>query len=307
VRIAFVFPGQASHRRGALTPWQGHPATAVLSKVTQGSGRDVLALAADPQAGERIADAQPAVLAASLVVWQALGDAGIRPDVVAGHGLGEVTAAIAAGVLSVHDGAALVAARGAAMAAVCERRAGGMAAVLRLGRDAVEVIVDGIDDAAIANDNAPGQVVVAGSLEALTQLRDGVRIAGGRLVPLAAEGAFHSPAMAEAGPHVAGTLGRLRVLDPQVPMVSGATAVPLTAAADVANALVHGMEAPVRWREVQSRLVALGVAHLLEIGPGGVLAGLAARAVPELTVHAVATPDDVVRVLDALVPLDLAV
>jgi [acyl-carrier-protein] S-malonyltransferase len=307
VQIAFVFPGQSSHRPGALSPWRGHPATAVLDELRRGSGRDVAALADDAATAARTADAQSAILAASLVSWRALTDAGVHPDVVAGHGLGEVTAAVAAKVLSVRDSAALVAARGAAMAAACERRTGGMWAVLRLGRDAVEVIVDGIDGAVIANDDAPGQVVVAGPPEALGQLREVVRFAGGRVVPLAAEGAFHSPAMAAAMPRLAATLARLRVHDPWIPVVSASSATALHTGDDVALALVAGLDAPVRWREVQARLVELGVTDLVEVGPGRVLAGLAARAVPELTVHAVATPDDLRRVLTTLSPLRMAV
>ncbi len=307
MRIAFVFPGQTSHRAGAVAPWQGHPAAAVLDDVARGSGRDLATLVDDPAAPQRTADAQPAVLAASLVAWRALVAVGVHPDVVAGHSLGEVTAAIAAGVLSVRDGAALAAARGDAMTAVCERGTGGMAAVLRLGPDAVEVIVDGIDDAVIANDDAPGQIVVAGPPPALRQLREVVRFAGGRVVPLAAEGAFHSPAMAGAAPNLAATLARLRLRDPRVPIVSGATATPLRTASDVADALVEGLGAPVRWREVQARLVELRVTDLVEVGPGGVLAGLAIRAMPEVTVHRVGTPDDVQRVADALAPLRVAV
>jgi [acyl-carrier-protein] S-malonyltransferase len=305
VRIAFVFPGQASYRPVALEPWHGHPASAVLDEVRRGTGRDVAALPDD--AATRTADVQSAVLAASLVAWQALVDAGVHPAVVAGHGLGEATAAVAAGVLSVHDGAALVAARGAAMAAACERRAGAMWVVLRLGRDAVEVIVDGIDDAVIANDDAPGRVVVAGPSEALAQLREVVRFAGGRVVPLAAEGAFHSPAMSGATSQLAATLARLRVHDPWIPVVAGSTATPLRTGADVAEALVAGLDAPVRWREVQARLLALGVTDLVEVGPGGVLAGLADRAVPDLRTHTVATPDEVAVALDTLAPLQIAV
>jgi [acyl-carrier-protein] S-malonyltransferase len=307
LRLAFVFPGQLSLRPGGLGAWHGHPAAHVLDEVARGCGRDVGRLAQDPEVGQRTADAQPAVLAASLVAWRALVDAGVLPSVVAGHGLGEVTAAVAAGVLSVREGAALAAVRGEAMAAACAERAGGMAAVLRLGRDAVEVIVDGIEDAVIANDDAPGRVVVAGPPPALAALRRGVGVAGGRVVALPVPGAFHSPAMAPAAAHLAATLAQLPLHVPQVPVVSGASATPLWTATDVAGSLVAGVDAPVRWREVQSRLVGLGVTHLLEVGGGGALAGLAARAVPQVSVHAVAGPDDVGAVVHRVQPLGVAV
>lgn len=306
MRIAFVFPGQGSFRPGALAAWRDHPAAAVLDDVQAGTGRDVVALSDDPTVGGRTADAQPAILAASLVVWRALTDAGLQPDVVAGHSLGEATAAIAAGSLSVRDGAALVAARGAAMAEACRRTPGTMAAIVKLGADAVDVLVDRVDDVVVANDNAPGQVVVAGSPDGIATLKRHVRDAGGRALPLDVEGAFHSPAMAPAVPELATVLQRMVVRDPQVPLVSGTSARPLRSGAEVSAALVDGILAPVRWRDVQARLAELGVTDLLEVGPGGVLAGLAKRSVPDLTVHTVASPEDLDPVVDALAPVGVS-
>jgi [acyl-carrier-protein] S-malonyltransferase len=298
--LAFVFPGQGSHRPGALGAWADHPAVAVLDEVAAGLGRDVRALAEDPTAGSRTADAQPAILAASLVAWRALTDAGIRPEVVAGHSLGEYTAAIAAGALNVETGARVVAARGNAMGAACRATPGTMAAVVKLNPQAVEVLVDRIDDLVIANDNAPGQVVVAGSPEAVAQLRELARDAGGRALPLDVEGAFHSPAMAPAVTVVRDALAAAGPQDPVTPVVAGATARETVDAAVLTAALVDGILAPVRWREVQLRLVELGVTTLVEVGPGGVLAGLAKRTVPEVSVHTVATPEDLAGVIDAL-------
>ena len=300
MRIAFVFPGQGSHRAGALAAWTDHPAAAVLDEVRDGVGRDVVAISGDPTAGGRTADAQPAILAASLVAWRALADAGIEPDVVAGHSLGEYTAAIAAGALSVRDGAALVAARGAAMGEACAANPGTMAAVVKLNPNAVEVLVDRIPGLVIANDNAPGQVVVAGPPDAVEAVRPLARDAGGRALPLDVEGAFHSPAMACAVDRVAALLTDLEVRDPRIPVVTGASAQPVSDAAALADALVAGMLSPVRWREVQLALVALEVTDVIEVGPGGVLAGLAKRTVPDLQVHTVASPDDLDAVVDAL-------
>jgi [acyl-carrier-protein] S-malonyltransferase len=298
--LAVVFPGQGSHRPGALSAWVDHPATAVLDEVEAGLGRDVRALAEDPAAGSRTADAQPAILAASLVAWRALTDAGVRADVVAGHSLGEYTAAIASGALGVEAGTRVVAARGRAMGEACQATPGTMAAIVKLNPQAVEVLVDRIDDLVIANDNAPGQVVVAGSAEAVAELRELARDAGGRALPLEVEGAFHSPAMAPAVAVVRDALAAADPVDPQVPVVAGATAVETTSAAQLTAALVDGILAPVRWREVQLRLVELGVTALVEVGPGGVLAGLAKRTIPEVTVRTVATPEDLDEVVAAL-------
>jgi [acyl-carrier-protein] S-malonyltransferase len=302
VTIAFLFPGQGSHRAGALAAWTDHPAAAILDEVAAGVGRDVVALSEDPDAGGRTADAQPAILAASLVVWRALTDAGIAPGLVAGHSLGEFTAAIAAGSLSVRDGAALVAARGAAMGEACAANPGTMAAVVKLGPDAVEVLVEGIEGLVIANDNAPGQVVVAGTPEAVASVRDQARDAGGRALPLDVEGAFHSPAMAPAVEVVAARLAELEVRDPVVPLVSGTTASALEDAVGIAGALVDGILSPVRWREVQLELARLGVTEVVEVGPGGVLAGLAKRTIPDVRVTTVATPDDLLAALEVLRP-----
>lgn len=298
--IAFVFPGQGSHRAGALAAWEGHPALAVLEEVSRGLGRDVVPLTEDPGTGGRTADAQPAILAVSLVVHRALSEAGITPDVVAGHSLGEFSAGIAAGCLSVTDGAALVASRGDAMGRACAQNPGTMAAVVKLAPDAVEVLVDSIPDLVIANDNAPGQVVVAGTPDAVASVRGRAKEAGGRALPLDVEGAFHSPAMAPAVDTVAATVAGLDVGEPTITFVSGATAAPLTSGDVVARAFVDGILSPVRWREVQEQLAVLGVTHLIEVGPGGVLAGLAKRTIPDVTAHRVETPDDLRELVAAL-------
>ena len=297
---AFVFPGQGSHRAGVLTAWSEHPASAVLDEVGAGLGRDVRALSDDPSTGSRTADAQPAIMAASLVAWRALVDAGVRPEVVAGHSLGEYTAAIAAGAVSVREGTRVVAARGRAMGEACAASPGTMAAVVKLNPDAVEVLVDGIDGLVVANDNAPGQVVVAGAPDAVAAVRERAKDAGGRALPLDVEGAFHSPAMAPAVDAVRAVLADVHLADPEVPVVSGATAREVERAAPLADALVAGILSPVRWREVQLRLAERGVTHLVEVGPGGVLAGLAKRTVPELEVHTVATPEDLEAVVEVL-------
>jgi [acyl-carrier-protein] S-malonyltransferase len=300
VSVAFVFPGQGSHRPGALAAWAGDPALGILDEVDAGVGRSVRELDADEGTGARTADAQPAIMGSSLVAWRALTDAGVRPDVVAGHSLGEYTAAVAAGVLGVRDGARLVATRGAAMGEACVANPGTMAAVIKLSPEAVELLVDGIDDLVVANDNAPGQVVVAGSPAAIEAVTEQARDAGGRTVALTVEGAFHSPAMAPAVDAVRDALASLQPTDPSVPLISGAHVEAGEDAATVTGALIDGMLSPVRWREVQLALEARGVTHLVEVGPGKVLAGLAKRTVPALERFTVEAPDDVAAVAAAL-------
>ncbi len=300
MRIAAVFPGQGSHRAGALDAWAGHPALEVLEEVERGVGRDVLALTRDESAGGRTADAQPAIFAVSMVAWRALEATGVQLDVVAGHSLGEYTAATAAGCLDVVDGAAVVSARGTAMGRACAEHPGTMAALVKLEPDAVEALVARIDGLVVANDNAPGQVVVAGPPDAVDRVRELAREVGGRAIPLDVEGAFHSAAMASAVEPVARALAAAETRDPAVPIVCGSTGAAVETAEGVVAALVDGILSPVRWRDVQATLRARGVTDLVEVGPGGVLAGLARRALPDVTVHTVQTPDDLDTVAHAL-------
>lgn len=309
MRIAFVFPGQGSHRIGTLPAFATAAAQRLVDTVSDGAGRDLRPVLEDASAGERTADAQPAILTASLLAWDALRQAGVRPDLVAGHSLGEFSAAVAAGVLTVRDAGAVVAARGRAMAAACTTTPGRMVALLRLAPDAVDVLVAEHDGLVLANDNAPGQVVVAGAPDAVDHLRARARDAGGRTVALETEGAFHSPAMAAAVEPVAAALDHVVAGTVTVPVVTGSSAEVLTDARAVLDALAAGMLAPVRWREVQLALVRAGITDLVEVGPAGVLAGLARRTIPEVRIHQVATAqdaeelaaslDDLARVADA--------
>lgn len=300
VSLAFVFPGQGAFRPACLDPWTDHPASRVLDEVGLVLGRDVRPLCEDPDTGNRTADAQPAILAASLVAWRAACDAGLRPSHVAGHSLGELSAAVAAGALHPEQAARLVDVRGRAMGRACAEQPGTMAALVRLTSEQVTDLVEQVDDVVVANDNAPGQVVVAGSEGAVAQIAELARRAGGRALPIEVEGAFHSPAMAGAVPAVSAALAELDVRDPDVPLVSGATASPLTTGDDIASALVDGILAPVRWREVQLELQARGVTTLVELGPGGVLTGMAKRTVPDLDVVGIATPEQAEQAAELL-------
>lgn len=300
--VAFVFPGQGSLRAAAGATWHGPVADEVLDEVSRGLGRDAREVLDDATAAERTADAQPAILAASLLAWRAVTDAGLRPAAVAGHSLGEVTAAVAAGTLSVADAARLVAVRGRAMGEACRREPGTMLALIRLEPARVDELLAGIDGVVMANDNAPGQVVIAGDAEGVERAAEQAREAGGRALSVEVEGAFHSPAMASAVGPVAEVLASLELRDPVVPLVSGTTARPLHRGQDIGRALVDGILSPVRWREVQLTLAGAGVSTLVELGPGGVLKGLAKRTVRDLDVVTVDGPDAVERVVDLVDP-----
>lgn len=288
--VAVVFPGQGSHRAGMASVWEGHPAHATFAEVGAAAGiPDLLRLADDPEACAATAIGQPAMFAAGIAAWRALTEAGVRPHAVAGHSLGEVTAAVAAGVMSVEDGAALVAERGRSFAAACRANPGGMAAVLGLG-DEIQAVLADHPRVELANDNGPSQKVLAGPRDALAEALISAKELGGRVRELDVEGAFHTAAMAPAVVTVDTVLRRTDLHDPAFPLISGDWVTVSATAGEVRRGLVDGVLSRVRWREVQRRLGDMGVAAIIEAGPGGVLTGLARRTVPEIDAIHVDSP-----------------
>jgi [acyl-carrier-protein] S-malonyltransferase len=273
----------------------------LFEELSDATGLDLVALADDADAcGGSTRVGQPAITAVALAAFAALADAGVTPDVVAGHSLGEVTAAVAAGVFTPPVGTALVTARGAAMGRACRATPGTMAAVLRLDAAAVGAAVDRIPGAVVANINSTDQVVLSGTQDGVAAASDRCRELGARVLPLDVEGAFHSTAMTPAVVAMATALSWTPISDPLVPLVSGIDGCVRTTADGVRSALVDGILAPVRWADVMDTLVARGVRTILEVGPGGVLAGLARRSAHDLEVLRVATPDDVAPAVDAI-------
>jgi [acyl-carrier-protein] S-malonyltransferase len=293
MRIAFVHPGQGALSSGMASVWRDHPSGRIIDLVGERAGLDLWTLGDDEASGADTAIAQPAILAVSLAAADALIEAGVRPGVVAGHSLGEVTAAIAGGALTLESGAEIVAERGRTMGAACRANPGTMAALLRLDRESVDRVVARVPDAQVANDNAPGQVVVSGPVPAIEQVAALAREAGGRAITLDVEGAFHSAAMTPATAAVDAVLRRTGVADLDVPLVSGTTGDVVASAGDVHRALVDGILAPVRWVDVQHRLAELEVDLVVECGPGGVLRGMAKRTIPDVPFFTVSAPEDV--------------
>ena len=301
MRIAAVFPGQGSFAVGCTRAWLEDDPDGVLDAVGRAAGFDVVESGDLAAVGRDTARAQPVIFSASLLAWGALRRGGLDVDVVAGHSLGEYSAAAAAEVLQLDAAARVVATRGAATAEACRQRPGGMAAVIRLAAAEVEELVDRIDGLVVANDNAPGQVVVAGDADALEVLRNEVEELGGRIVMLDVEGAFHSPAMAPAVAAVRDAFEKEAVADPVVPLVSASRARIVRTASDAVSSLVDGILGAVRWRDVQLLLERKGITDLVEVGPGRVLAGIAKRTVPSLRVHTADVPEAVAGVLERLV------
>ncbi len=304
--FALLFPGQGSQRPGMGQPWKGHPSWQVAERLSGVCGRDVAALLLDADAETLRAtrNAQLATFALSLVILDAARREGLpRGPVVAvaGHSLGEYTALVAAGAVTEEEATRLVAERGEAMEAAAAANPGTMAAVLGLDSDAVAAACDGVEGAWVANDNAPGQVVIAGT-------NAGVEEAGGRAKQLGAKrvmalpvgGAFHSPLMSPAQGRLDDALARAAFSPPSVPVVANVDAGAHHDAEGWPWRLGAQLCQPVRWRESLLALDDLGARAFVELGPGTELSGMVKRTVDGSRRFNVATPDDLATVQTAI-------
>lgn len=281
--VVWVFPGQGSQTVGMAGELWAEPALkATFEEASDALGQNLVALMRDgPQELlTRTDNAQPALLVAGVAAarWRIHTRDGEQPVVVAGHSLGEYTAACVAGVMEFADAVRLVRARGLAMAAVGQRVPGGMSAVLGLAPDVLDTLAQQAG-VVLANDNAAGQGVLSGPLEALAEAEDLAKAAGAkRVVRLAVGGAFHSPSMAPVAVELRERLAALTLRDPQWPLLGNASAAPLTTAEAVREGLIAQTTARVRWRETMDTLLAAKVGPVVELGPGRVLTNLAQRA-----------------------------
>ncbi|MFE7043888.1 ACP S-malonyltransferase [Streptomyces atratus] len=289
--LVLVAPGQGAQTPGFLTPWLELPGAA--DRIAAWSDAIGLDLAhygteADAEAIRDTAVAQPLLVAAGLLSAAAL-DA--SPDIVAGHSVGEITAAALAGVIGDEAALRLVRTRGLAMADAAAITETGMAALL--GGDP-EVTVPHLEKLGLtpANVNGGGQIVAAGTaaqIAALTEDKpEGVR----RVVPLKVAGAFHTHHMAPAVDRLREAALKLKIADPVVTYVSNADGKPVAIGDEVISRLVGQVANPVRWDLCMETFKEMGVTALIEACPGGTLTGLAKRAMPGVQTLALKTPDD---------------
>ncbi|MDF3297354.1 ACP S-malonyltransferase [Streptomyces tropicalis] len=290
--LVLVAPGQGAQTPGFLTPWLELPGAA--DRVAAWSDAIGLDLArygtqADADAIRDTAVAQPLLVAAGLLSAAALGD--IAPGAVAGHSVGEITAAVFAGVLDEVAALTLVRTRGLAMAEAAAITGTGMSALL--GGDP-EVSVAHLEKLGLtpANINGAGQIVAAGTLEQLAALNEdkpeGVR----KIVPLKVAGAFHTHHMAPAVDRLAEAAAALAPADPKVAYVSNRDGSVVTTGGEVLDRLVGQVANPVRWDLCMGTFQEIGATALVEVCPGGTLTGLAKRAMPGVRTLALKTPDD---------------
>jgi malonyl CoA-acyl carrier protein transacylase len=220
--------------------------------------------------------AQPAIFCASVAAWMELREH-VRPLALAGHSLGELSALVAAGALDPFTGLELAVRRGELMAAAETGEAEGMLAVLGASDEQVRVLTEE-SGVVLANDNAPGQVVLAGVLSRLRAVSRRARELGVRAILLDVAGAFHSPSMAGAVGPFRRALDNIEIYPSAIPVISGASAQPFE---DVRAGLAAAITSPVRWRETMLALARLGADRFLDVGPGQVLARLVRRNLPD--------------------------
>jgi [acyl-carrier-protein] S-malonyltransferase len=247
---------------------------------------------------------QPCLVATSVACLAALRDEvpQLRPAFVAGHSVGEYAALVAAEVLDLTDSLRLVSRRAELMAAKSE--GGGMAAVIGLDREVVEAAIEQVaspTDLVVANDNAPGQVVISGALQALIAAEEALRGVGARrVIRLSVSGPFHSARMADVTDALADAFDEMVWADARVPMVSNVTAEPETDAARLRNLLAEQVRSPVEWVASVRRMHDQGVNLFIECGPGSALTGMVRRIAPEARVASVSDPVSLEATLEAL-------
>jgi [acyl-carrier-protein] S-malonyltransferase len=290
MKIAFVFPGQGSQSVGMLNGFAGNDAVQeVVHAASAALGQDVERLIGEGPAEELnlTVNTQPCMLTAAYAMFNAWRAAGGRmPDQMAGHSLGEYTALTAAGALTLQDAVQLVRFRAQAMQEAVPVGTGGMAAILGLADDQVRAACAEAAQGEVVeavNFNAPAQVVIAGHKSAVERACEAAKRRGAkRAVPLPVSAPFHSSLLAPASARLRERLASVAVHAPQVPVLNNVDVAFEREPAQIRDALARQAAGPVRWAETIAAFAAGGITHVVECGPGRVLAGLTKRIAPSL-------------------------
>jgi [acyl-carrier-protein] S-malonyltransferase len=289
---AYVFPGQGSQFRGMGQDLyqQSEQARQLFDQANEVLGYDLTRImfeGTDEDLKQTIYT-QPAVFLHGVVL--AMTTDTFKPDMVAGHSLGELSALTAAGVLSFTDGLQLASVRATAMQRACELAPSSMAAVLGLSDAAIEEVCAGITEEIVvpANYNCPGQVVISGSVAGLQLAEERLKAAGAkRVVPLAVSGAFHSPFMEPAQTEFAEAVARMTFNAPRCFVYQNVDAQPATDPARIKANLIAQLTSPVRWTQSIERMVTDGATSFTECGPGKVLQGLVKKISPSSAISGI--------------------
>lgn len=289
MKTAFVFPGQGSQYVGmGKDLWDNF---ADVRTLYEDAGRTLdydlkgLSFNGPQEELNKTFRTQPCLLTASIAAFIVLTSKGIRPDVVAGHSLGEYSALVAAGVVPFKDALMLTEKRGIFMQEAVPEGAGLMAAIIGLGRSTVDEICLSVESGYVspANYNCPGQVVIAGERQAVGEAMRLARDAGAkRALALAVSAPSHCTLMVEASNRLAGLLKTVDFRDAEVPVVNNADAMFLTSAERIKLSLVNQLNGPLLWEDSIRSIIGAGVDTFVEVGPGKVLTGLIKRIDPSV-------------------------
>jgi [acyl-carrier-protein] S-malonyltransferase len=314
-KFAFVFPGQGSQSVGMLDGWGAHPVvTRSLQEASDALGEDLANLihAGPKEALALTTNTQPVMLVAAVAayrVWMA--EVGVRPDAVAGHSLGEYSALVAAGVLTLAQATPLVRLRAQAMQEAVPVGTGAMAAIL--GMDAARVAAgclevtqsfgaSSMESVQAANFNDPAQTVISGSKVAVEKACELLKANGAkRALPLPVSAPFHSNLMKPAAEKLRARLAEIDFAAPQIALVNNIDVAVQNSADAIRDALYRQAFGPVRWVECVLAIKAMGIMNLVECGPGKVLAGMVKRIDAEMTGSALFDPETLEEVKGVLV------
>ena len=278
---AYMFPGQGSQFPGMAKDLYESNATAreLFDRANEILGFNITEIMFNGTADElkQTRVTQPAIFLHSVILAKCSPD--FKPDMVAGHSLGEFSALTAAGALDFEDGLRLVSIRAHAMQKACEANPGTMAAILALSTDKVEAICAEVDGVVVpANYNCEGQIVISGSVEAVTEASEKMKAAGARrALILPVGGAFHSPLMQLAADELAAGIESVKFNEPVCPVYQNVTALPTTDPLEIKKNLLAQLPAPVKWTQTVMNMVADGASDFIEVGPGKVLQGLVSK------------------------------
>jgi [acyl-carrier-protein] S-malonyltransferase len=308
MKLAMVFPGQGSQSVGMMAGYDANPAVRqTFDEAREALAQDLWTLAADgpPEDINLTVNTQPLMLAADVAVyraWRAAG--GPEPAIAAGHSLGEYAALVVCGALAFADALPLVRFRAQAMQDAVPAGTGAMAAVMGLEDAALAAVCAEVAQGEVVepvNFNAPGQIVIAGHREAVERAIALAKTRGakrGLLLPVSAP--FHSSLLKPAAERLTAYLAEVDIRVPSIPVVHNVNVASAATPAAIRDALARQAASPVRWADTMRAFAAEGVTHIVECGPGAVLAGLARRTVPDLEVHATNDGDALAAALAAI-------